>query len=378
MIAWVGIAYAEDPPASTDESWLDAARPEDVAPAEPEPEPPAEEPAPSASERGTFGTQLDVFGLEVSWSGYGDLVLEWAPTERELTFEASHFNPILGARLSDRLYAEVEIEFEDAGTEVKLEYGILDYTPVDAFGLRIGQFLVPIGEFNADLHPSFRWVQVSRPEVFTDVVPAVWSESGVQARGALRTGDVGRVRYAAYVCNGLGSDFDVRAPDPVRAVRDNAEDENYDLAVGGQLGYVLLPGRVGETAVAFSAYSGAIDATASQRLAIGDVSVSTLLGPVTLRGEAARSYLNPAGDPLDPFEEGLYGQVAVAVGRFTPSVRFDRVTTGLEPATMHDVAGTLMVKLATFWNVRAEGVATFLPGEEEVEPKLLAMSAFFF
>lgn len=369
MILCLSSAYAEE----GDESWLDAARSEEEA-EESEPEDASD---PSVSDFRTFGTQLDLFGLDVSWSGYGDLLFEWAPYEREMTFEASHFNPILGARLSEHLWSEVEIEFEDSGTEVKLEYAILDYTRLPALGLRMGQFLVPIGHFNEILHPSFRWPQVARPAMFRDIVPAVWSETGLMARGTIEEALLS-LKYSAYVANGLGSDFDPDVPEPIRAMRDNAEDENYDLATGGQVGLSLLPGRIGETEISVSGYTGAIDESADLRFSIADLALSSSLGPLTLRAEYARNFLGDRSAPLTALGEGLYAQSALRIGRFTPSIRYDLVRQGLAsgaPAKSSSLAATSMVRLYTFWNVRAE---ILLPLEGSPEPELSAMSAFFF
>jgi hypothetical protein len=392
---WLGAAWAADPPADPepaapddgtepadpepepDGSWLDAARPPDPEPAAPA----APASAPTRGELGTFGIQLDVLGLDVSWSGYGDAQFEWKPTEREMTFEVGHFNPIIGARLSDDLWAELEFEVEESGTEIGVEYAILDYAPISAFGLRIGKFLLPIGDYNEVLHPSFRWVQVTRPTMFDDVVPSEWAETGVQVRGLVPTGTVGGLRYAAWVANGLAADpFDPAAPEPLRSARDNYEDLNYDLAWGGQLVYTALPGMVGQTSVSVGTYTGAIDVDATTRVSVADVALASQLGPVSLHAEAARNFVNPMSGALEAFEDGFYGQLALRVGKVTPSVRYDLSRSGRAdpaPSEVQQVAGTVLLQAATFWSVRAEGAAVFR-GTDDPEPAVYLMSAFHF
>lgn len=333
-----------------------------------EQEPDPDEPTPSE----TFGMQLDLLGIETSWSGYGDLVLIYEPGET-LSFDAAHFNPILSAAIGPRLWAELELEFEHAGEEILVEYGILDYTVHPGLILRMGQFLVPIGEFNEQLHPSFRWNQVSRPLMFRDVVPAVWSDVGLQARGQLRAGEAGTLRYALYVCNGLGGTLDRSLDEPIRPLRRNRRDVDLDLAVGGQTSLALLAPEpdLGVTVTA-SGYTGVVDQQQGLRLTIADLALSAHAGPVLLRAEGALSYLNEA-----PFEEGFYTQLSVDVGELTPSVRLDQVRTGLElePVVRREASPSLLLRLGSFWTLRTE---VGIPLVVAPSPRVLAMSAFYF
>ena len=150
MILCLSSAYAEE----GDDSWLDAARPEE----EPEEAEPEDASDPSVSDFRTFGTQLDLFGLDVSWSGYGDLLFEWAPYEREMTFEASHFNPILGAIDSPSWRVELDL---GGGVKVIERVGLLGGMARMALGM-IG-FEAVIG---CSWLPPFQvWYRPSRMEI---------------------------------------------------------------------------------------------------------------------------------------------------------------------------------------------------------------------
>ncbi|MGH7657595.1 MAG: hypothetical protein ACREL6_05125, partial [Gemmatimonadales bacterium] len=112
----------------------------------------------------------------------------------------------LAHSFSDRLTFRSEVEIEDArieagepGGEVALEQAYIDYRLSDAFTLRTGLLLVPVGIIN-ETHepPTFNGVQ--RPAFDHDVIPTTWREVGVGAAGRLGTGGL---NYKVYLMNGL-------------------------------------------------------------------------------------------------------------------------------------------------------------------------------
>lgn len=323
----------------------------------------------------SFGQVLDLMALSTSWSAYADLIARWDP-EGGFTFDASHFNPILSARLDPQLWAELELEFESGGEVIRLEYAFLDYDP-GPVTLRMGRMLVPIGEFNERLHPSFRWEQVSRPLMFESVLPAVWSDIGVQAFGEL--GERGRLGYAAYVVNGLGGDYDPSGPpEALRDLRDNYLDNNGSPAGGGQLRLSLFPGAaVGRTALSVSGYTGALDDDRRLRLSVADTSLRCDLGPVTILAELAGSFLSEGG-ATRPHQLGAYLLPSLHVDKTTLGLRWDVVRPlGGGPGGGQELAASAMLAAKTFWNLRAELGVPLQPGGART-PSLSAMSAFFF
>ena len=127
---------------------------------------------------------------------------------------------------------EGEIEIEHNGSVFKLEYAFVDWSPSERFTLRMGQFLTPIGEYNENLHPSFHWSQVSRPAVFTDVVPEVWFDTGAQAYGRLGSGTT-ELEWSAYAINGLGGTWDPTASKTMRPLRDRPDAEGNAHRIAG-------------------------------------------------------------------------------------------------------------------------------------------------
>lgn len=275
----------------------------------------------------SFGLALSALGVEVFWSGYGDVVA--TVTEgKGFTFDLSHFNPIIGARIAEIWRAELEIEFEHAST-LRVEYAFIEVTPFSSFSVRAGRLLMPIGRFNTELHPSFRWKQISRPAMFRDVVPGVWGEIGLAVMGTLRPSSLAELSYEAGVYNGLGyrEGFDGTTQlEPFRAMRDNVLDNNTDKAFAGRLGARLLPGRaLGEVTVGLSGYTGAVDPANLQRLSLVDFDVSVKLNKLVVRGEIAQTFFGVGSTNASLFQRGLYLEAYVDLGRLSLGARWDYV-----------------------------------------------------
>jgi len=354
-------------------------------------------------ENRTFGTALDLLGLQTSWSGYGDTVVSYTPGGA-FSFDAIHFNPILGARLSDKTWAEIEIEFEHGGSETKLEYALIDHTISTALTLRIGKLLIPIGEFNDIMHPSFRWTQAARPGMFANVQPAVWADVGVEAFGTINLSQYSNLQYAAYVVNGLGGGLDMTGSKPIRALRGNVIDNNTDKGFGGRARFQFGKGAwVGDTVLSLSGYSGAVDDDNNSRWTVGNLTLIEKLGPLTINAEAATSFLGDRGGVngaatgiFTPFETGLFVYPSIKTGKFILGARYDYVRQGYrlqtdadgvlvldangDPAhtaavTTHTVVPSVHYAVSTFWNLRAQ---LDIPTDDPSHPTAVAMSAFYF
>ena len=81
---------------------------------------------------------------------------------------------------SDWELEDTKIEGGESGGEVALEQAYLDYRFSNAFTLRTGLLLPPIGIIN-ETHepPSFNGVE--RPDFDNDVIPTTWRDIGVGA-----------------------------------------------------------------------------------------------------------------------------------------------------------------------------------------------------
>jgi len=145
----------------------------------------------------------------VSIGGYGEVLYENFDNEREdgtpsgVTdrFDALRGIIYVGYKFNDRILFNTEIEFEHASTgqagSASLEFAYLDYRLTDAFGLRAGLLLSPMGFLN-ELHEPPIFLGTERPVTETVIIPSTWRENGIGFFG-----EVGDVSYRAYVLNGL-------------------------------------------------------------------------------------------------------------------------------------------------------------------------------
>lgn len=353
-----------------------------------------EDKKPAAAEGDTFGRQLQIFGVETTWSGYGDSSFTVVPKRRTSTFDAIQFNPILSARMTDTISAEMEIELEHGGKEIQLEYAMVDWTPFKSRVLvvRTGKFQVPLGKFNEQFHPTFRWAQITRPFMYTEVLPVGLSDIGIQLRGLV--GRNTQLEYQAWAVNGLAEKEEVSgAPAEtdeeggfVANLRDNFIDNNFDKAIGARVGLNFKnPGSVGGS-LAVSGQSGKIDPAGNERLSLAVIDGSLTFGPLSFNIEAVQSFFGVKGHYFDRFERGAYAQLAYTVDRWTAATRWDyalevktdEITGTSTTERKQEVATSLRFAPAKQWSVRLEVAVPYRPSGAVDDTAISTMIAFVF
>ncbi len=339
----------------------------------------------------SFGLELADLGLQVVFTGYGEAGFN--VNHEGSNFDLPHFNPCLSARIGKRGRAEIEFEYEHGGEEIKVEYGYFEYALLDALNVRAGMLLVPVGMFNAYLHPSFRWDQVTRPRMFKDVVPAVWHSPGVELFGQAQLGNKSWFEYSLFAVNGLGM---AAGTDPstlddgshtIRGMRDNfPEDNNRDKGLGGRVGLHIRRGRRLRVRGGISVYTGAVDATADTRFTLADFDLYVEAMGFVFRTEIAQSFLGPSDDPMGLYETGLYvlGGYRWDIGEdgyLKPSLRFDYAAERAwmdRPLSKHrELALALTYAPATMWSLRTE-VRMPLSGAFDQLPDIATQVTFSF
>lgn len=102
------------------------------------------------------------------------------------------------------LKVEQEIEGTDE-SEITVEQAWMEYAFADAFRLRMGGVLVPVGRFNVP-HDDDRWTLPRRPLVDRGApalaAKAAWSELGLGFLGEVQVGDEGLLDYQLFIVNG--------------------------------------------------------------------------------------------------------------------------------------------------------------------------------
>ena len=174
-----------------------------------------------------------------------------------------HFNDwiVLGA----------EVDFEHSASEMELEYAHLSFLLSDAFNIRIGSMLMPVGYLN-EFHEPPLFYSVERPYVQAKIIPTTWQEGGVGIFGSPHPD----LNYRLYLVGGLDASM-FTASSGIRSGRGKvAEAKADDLAVVGRLEYGGIPGlNLG--------ISGYLGNAAQGNSALGDATVSILEGDVRFR-----------------------------------------------------------------------------------------------
>lgn len=147
----------------------------------------------------------------VSLGGYGEMLYENfanereddspAPTSVRDKIDALRLILYVGYKFTPKLIFNSEIELEHGSTgqggEASVEFAYVDYKASDAFGVRGGMLLVPMGLIN-ELHEPPIFLGTTRPLTESVIIPTTWRENGAGVFGEL-----GDLSYRAYVINGF-------------------------------------------------------------------------------------------------------------------------------------------------------------------------------
>jgi hypothetical protein len=268
-------------------------------------------------------------------------------------FEAKRFNIFTSTRVSDFVRMAAELEFEEGGHEVKLEYAAIDVRIHPAFTLRGGMLLSPLGRFNLS-HDSPLNEFTDRPLVSTEILGVALSEPGFGILGQVPAGEQGRVTWEVYLTNGFHDGMITNSPEGTRIPlgRGNTEDQNASPAFVGRVawspstGYELgLSGHHGAWNV-FSVDGQAVDDRRDLTLGVVDGEVTVAGFRVSGEAALARVDIPPglfgtyaarqAGFFLDVARDVGAGWIRTAPGSvFTLKARVDAVDFDTEAAGHH-------------------------------------------
>ena len=172
---------------------------------------------------------------KIKFGGYGEILyrhFDYGPNQRASTsgslpdsraeVDIPRFALTLESYFTEDIYLEAEVEFEHLGTGSALEleyeeFGEYEFESekggkvlleelhitkifLDEIKLRVGRFYVPVGLLSRAHLPTDYFTSV-RPESESQIIPAVWSETGIEVFGKL----FGSINYRAQVVNGLES-----------------------------------------------------------------------------------------------------------------------------------------------------------------------------
>ena len=118
-----------------------------------------------------------------------------------LSFQIPRLTLFVASTIKKRIKFLSEIEFEEGGKEIAIEFASMDIEFHPLLNLRGGILMNPIGAFNQN-HDGPKWEFVSRPISATTIIPSTWSNVGFGLYGkyAFSNWVFG---YEAYLTNGF-------------------------------------------------------------------------------------------------------------------------------------------------------------------------------
>jgi hypothetical protein len=220
---------------------------------------------------------LTRLGGRTTVGGYAEAHARWERVDGrsdDAGFEAKRFNLFTNTRVSDFVRIGAELEFEDGGREIKLEYAAIDVRVHPALTLRGGMLLSPLGKFNLS-HDSPLNEFTDRPLVSTELLGVALSEPGFGAFGQFGLAATGRITYELYATNGFHDGLITDSEEGTRIPlgRGNFEDNNGSPALVGRL--AVSPAQAYEIGV--SAHHGAYNVSNEEGTRIDDRHDLTIL-----------------------------------------------------------------------------------------------------
>lgn len=144
----------------------------------------------------------------VSIGGYLEANSMYAIEEGDtegLAFQMRRLSIVLAAPITKRINFLSEIEFENNGKEVSVEYAAIDVNFFTELNFRGGLVVNPIGSFNQN-HDGPKWEFVERPDQATRLLPATFRNVGAGIYGKFHEKGWS-IGYEAYLTNSFNGNI---------------------------------------------------------------------------------------------------------------------------------------------------------------------------
>ena len=147
---------------------------------------------------------LGIGSSPVSVGGYAEVNWQHIGTEGVSDgheFQMRRMTLFVASSFAKRLKFMSEIEFEDGGSTIAIEFAALDVEFHPLLNLRAGIVMNPIGAFNQN-HDGPKWEFTDRPISATQMLPATWSTAGFGLFGKYYVDDW-MLGYEVYLTGGF-------------------------------------------------------------------------------------------------------------------------------------------------------------------------------
>lgn len=142
--------------------------------------------------------------LPVSLGGYVEANTSYFGTDgvtEGLSFQLPRMTLFVSSTIKKRIKFLSEIEFEEGGKEISIEFASVDIEFHPLFNFRGGVIMNPIGAFNQN-HDGPKWEFISRPISATQIIPSTWSNVGFGIFGKYAKNNLVWA-YELYLTNGF-------------------------------------------------------------------------------------------------------------------------------------------------------------------------------
>lgn len=116
-------------------------------------------------------------------------------------FQFRRMTLFVASSITDQITFMSEIEFEEGGKEIAIEFAALDISFHPLLNVRSGIVMNPIGAFNQN-HDGPKWEFTDRPIAATQLLPATWSNVGFGLFGQYYKKDW-KFGYEVYATSGF-------------------------------------------------------------------------------------------------------------------------------------------------------------------------------
>jgi len=145
-------------------------------------------------------------GQRLFFHGYGELHYNAPGDGGSSKVDFHRFVWGISYEINEQITLHSEVDFEHAANEMELEFAYLDYEIKEAFNVRAGALLMPVGSLN-EFHEPPLFYSVERPLLHTVIIPTSWQEGGIGVYGA----PTENFRYRVYLVSGLsGQNFSAK------------------------------------------------------------------------------------------------------------------------------------------------------------------------
>lgn len=172
-------------------------------------------------------------------------------------WDAQRVVTLFGYQFSNQTQLVTEIEVEH-GEEIFVEQAFIKHQFNQAFGLKAGVILIPMGYINENHEPTL-YYSVERPMLDALIVPTTWREVAIGLTGLINSASL---KYQAYFVNGFKS-YDnggiIKGSNGLRSGRQKALESTY--SGNPNFSFKIEHFGISDLKVALSYYNGKTQST---------------------------------------------------------------------------------------------------------------------